>query len=70
MTVFDVLKDNPGLGRAEALRRTMLAFLADPSLPPYYAYPAIWGPFSLVGEGAVRPGPAKPIMVPIAPLDE
>ena len=54
MTLFDVLKDNPGLGRAEALRRTMLAFLADPSLPPYYAYPAIWGPFSLVGEGAVH----------------
>jgi hypothetical protein len=26
MTVFDVLKDNPGLGRAEALRRTMLCF--------------------------------------------
>jgi len=70
MTVFDVLKDNPGLGRAEALRRTMMAFLTDLSLPPYYAYPAIWGPFSLVGEGAVRPGPAKPIMVPIAPLDE
>jgi CHAT domain-containing protein len=54
MTVFDVLKDNPGLGRAEALRRTMLAFIADPSLPPYYAYPAIWGSFSLVGEGAVH----------------
>jgi CHAT domain-containing protein/tetratricopeptide (TPR) repeat protein len=54
MTVFDVLKDDPGLDRAEALRRTMLAFLADPSLPPYYAYPAIWGPFSLVGEGAVH----------------
>jgi CHAT domain-containing protein len=54
MTVFDVLKDNPGLGRAEALRRTMMAFLADPSLPPYYAYPAIWAPFSLVGEGAVH----------------
>jgi hypothetical protein len=68
MTVFDVLKDNPGLGRAEALRRTMLAFLADPSLPPYYAYPAIWGPFSLVGEGAAQPG--QPVMVPIAPLDE
>ena len=48
-------QSSPGsrLGRAEALRRTMLAFLADPSLPPYYAYPAIWGPFSLVGEGAV-----------------
>ena len=54
MGSHDVLKDNPGLGRAEAVRRTMLAFLADPSLPPYYAYPAIWGSFSLVGEGAVH----------------
>jgi hypothetical protein len=59
----------PGKACAEALRRTTLAFLADPSLPPYYAYPAIWGSFALVGEGAVHPGPAKPVMVPIPPLD-
>jgi CHAT domain-containing protein/Flp pilus assembly protein TadD len=54
MTTFDVLKANPDLGRAEALRRAMLAFLTDPSVPPAYAYPAIWGAYSLVGEGRFR----------------
>jgi hypothetical protein len=28
---FDTLRNDPGLGRAEALRRAMLAFMEDPS---------------------------------------
>jgi CHAT domain-containing protein len=54
MTTFDVLNGDPRAGRAEALRRAMLAFLTDPSVPPTYAYPGIWGAYSLVGEGRVR----------------
>ena len=50
---FDRLKDAPDIGRGEALRRAMLALLNDPS-SPRNAYPAIWGPFALVGEDRVR----------------
>jgi CHAT domain-containing protein len=41
------------LGRAEALRRSMLTYLDDAS-SPRNAYPAIWAPFALIGEGAAR----------------
>jgi CHAT domain-containing protein len=49
-SAFDALKKDPAIGRAEALRRAMLAMIEDPS-NPWNAYPDYWGPFSIVGEG-------------------
>jgi CHAT domain-containing protein/Tfp pilus assembly protein PilF len=50
---FDRLKSSPKIGRAEALRQAMLGYLNDAS-SPRNAYPALWGPFALIGEGAAR----------------
>ena len=52
-STFDRLKADPKLGRAEALRQSMLAYLNDAS-SPRNAYPAFWAPFALIGEGAAR----------------
>ena len=52
-STFDILKSDPKLGRAEALRRAMLAYMNDTS-NPRNAYPAFWAPFALIGEGAAR----------------
>jgi CHAT domain-containing protein/Tfp pilus assembly protein PilF len=50
---FDRIKIDPKMGRAEALRQAMLFYLNDTS-SPRNAYPAFWGPFALIGEGAAR----------------
>lgn len=52
-STFDRLKANPNIGRAEALRQAMLAYLND-GASPRNAYPAFWGPFALIGEGVGR----------------
>jgi CHAT domain-containing protein len=53
ISTFEILSKDPAIGRAEALRRAMLAYL---SAPPHEenANPAFWGPFSVVGEGTVK----------------
>ena len=50
-STFEIMKSDPSVGRAEALRRAMSDYLSDTS-NPWNAHPAFWGPFSLVGEGA------------------
>jgi CHAT domain-containing protein/Tfp pilus assembly protein PilF len=53
IATFDRLKADPKTGRAEALRQAMLSYLNDASSSKN-AYPALWGPFALIGEGAAR----------------
>ena len=52
-STFDIMRSNQTIGRAEALRRAMLAYLDDRS-DIWNVYPGFWGSFSLVGEGAAR----------------
>lgn len=52
-TSFDLLAADPRLGRAEALRRSMIAFMDDAAVP-LNAYPAFWAPFAVIGEGGRR----------------
>ena len=47
---FAGLRKNPEIGRAEALRRSIRALIADPS-SARNADPSVWAPFVLVGEG-------------------
>ncbi len=48
--IFAEAAANPEIGRAEALRRSMLSLMDDPDRPEF-AHPAFWAPFVVVGEG-------------------
>ena len=48
--LFEETGGTAEIGRAEALRRSMLA-LMETTDKPYYAHPLFWAPFSLVGDG-------------------
>jgi CHAT domain-containing protein len=45
--MFQTLKQNPLIGRAEALRQSMMTFANNPKT----AHPFFWAPFVVVGEG-------------------
>ena len=47
---FAELASDPSIGRAEALRRAMMAML-DPQSSPEFAHPLAWATFVLAGEG-------------------
>jgi CHAT domain-containing protein len=42
---------DPTVGRAEALRRVMLAMIDETSGSAEHAHPFFWAPFILAGEG-------------------
>ncbi len=44
--------EKPGVGRAEAHRRAMLALIDDKDRP-HFAHPLFWAPFVVVGEGGL-----------------
>ena len=49
-STFANLNADAKLGRAEAMRRAMVAYLSDETKPEQ-AYPGYWGAFAIVGEG-------------------
>ncbi len=52
--MFMVAAENPGIGKSEALRRSMLS-LMNSQVKPHYAHPMFWAPFVVVGEGGETP---------------
>ena len=48
--LFNQLRNNPSIGKSEALRRSMLT-LMNSNEETYYAHPMAWAPFIVVGEG-------------------
>ena len=62
--IFGATVADPGLGRAEAHRRAVIALIddgvfTDSSGRPVFAYahPIFWAPFSLVGDGGASAPP-------------
>ena len=50
---FQKLATNRSLGRAEAIRQSMLDLLRD-ARDVHNSDPAVWGPFSIIGEGRMK----------------
>ena len=48
---FTQLSANPTITRAEALRRSEMSLLDATDVPPRYAHPMYWAPFSYIGDG-------------------
>ncbi len=46
------MASDSGIGRAEALRRSMLAMM-EADGKDYFAHPMFWAPFVVVGEGGM-----------------
>jgi CHAT domain-containing protein len=44
--------NDPGIGRAEALRRSMMVLMMNDE-DPRFAHPFYWAPFVIVGEGGI-----------------
>ena len=56
---FAEMQRNPSIGKAEALRRSMLTAMNDPGRPRSWtpaAHPAVWAPFVIVGESGASDG--------------
>ena len=49
--MFDAMNRDSDIGRSEALQMSMVDLMTDKDRT-YYAHPAFWAPFSLVGDGA------------------
>ncbi|MGE5467099.1 MAG: CHAT domain-containing protein [Ignavibacteria bacterium] len=52
--IFERQKANPALSRAQALRQSMLALMAQRSDAFAYAHPLFWAPYSLIGDGGAE----------------
>ena len=48
-SMFETIRNNPTIGRAEALRRSMMEMASHRRT----AHPIFWAPFVVVGEGGV-----------------
>jgi CHAT domain-containing protein len=51
--LFEILRDDPGLSRAEALQRVEREIRNDARDDPYlksWSHPSAWAPFSLIGD--------------------
>ena len=48
---IQLMQEQPDLSRAEALQRAMREIRDSPDRPQW-AHPGVWGPFSLIGDGA------------------
>jgi CHAT domain-containing protein len=46
--------EDPSIGRAEALRRSILAMIDNAPANSNDAHPALWAPFILAGEGGAK----------------